>query len=80
MQELIATAALRDVPPIEHDLGRTRARVRARVRVRVRVRARVRVGVNVRGYIIEMEPDKYPSVEKQNRYKPMYTHNKIDMH
>ena len=48
MQELIAAAALRDVPPIEHDLGRTMARARARVRVRVRVRARVRVRVGVR--------------------------------
>ena len=61
VQELIAAAALRDVSPIEHDLGRTRARARVRVRarasvslppgprrVRVRVRRRVRVRVRVR--------------------------------
>ena len=48
MQELIAAAALRDVPPIEHDLGRTMARVRGRVRVRVGVGVGVRVRVGVR--------------------------------
>ena len=48
VQELIAAAALRDVPPIEHDLERTRARVRVRVRARVRARVRVRVRARVR--------------------------------